>query len=94
LKEVAGRLVQRGGALFSFGLEAIEPNGCRQKSLPEAGHEIGIQHRIDTDDAHGLDHRLGNEQTVERVTVVQRQGRQDGCVLHRDGQDVKWFLAI
>jgi hypothetical protein len=60
--------------------------------LPEPDHGVGIQHRIDTDYLHGLDHRLGNEQTVERVSVMERQGRQDGRVLHRDGQDCEVVL--
>jgi hypothetical protein len=63
----------------------VRKGGCPRELLPEPCHGVRIEHRINTDDAHSLDHRLGDEQTVKRVAVMQRQRRQNGRVLDRDG---------
>jgi hypothetical protein len=50
-------------------------NISQQLFLPQTGDRVGIEGRITADDRSLLDHRLGDQQVVERVTVMERQRR-------------------
>jgi hypothetical protein len=47
----------------------IEPPSS-DLALPDPDHAIGIELDVDPDDRHSLDERLGDQQAIERVAVV------------------------
>src|SRR6185437_16200906 len=51
---------------------------------PEAGHAVGVEFGIDTDEQDAFDERLGDKQTVERILVMVVHCRQESCVPRLD----------
>src|SRR5262249_1954355 len=55
--------------------------------LPDACHRIRRECLIAADDRNPLDHRLGDDEPVERITVMERQARQGSRMLWFNGQN-------
>src|SRR5215831_17134668 len=60
--------------------------------LPDACHWIRRKRRIAADHRHLLDHRLGNDEPIERITVMERQARQDRRMLECNRQNDETVL--
>src|SRR5262245_24222257 len=62
-------------------------SAIQNRRSPDSANGVRVEGRISTDNRHALDDGLGNEQSVKRVTVVERQCDQFGRVARLDGQD-------
>src|SRR5919202_7152535 len=54
------------------------------RSSPKPPDRVRVQHRVGADDRDALDHRLGDEEAVEGVFVMERQADQRRRVRGQD----------
>ena len=62
---------------------------ARRTSLPESLHLISVEVSIDADQRNRLGHRLRDQQSVERIAMMEGHLSQRSGVSRQDGQDRK-----
>ena len=67
---------------------ADTPPPCRERwSAPDAGNSVLVKYRVCTYQGNALHQALGHQQSVKRVSVVEREGHLAVGMFQRDGQE-------